>query len=202
MKEMKTRILTLLLALFTLGASAQNAKAILDKTAALCTQGAVQAKFTAKAPQGTSSGTLVAQGNKFTLQSGQASIWFDGKTEWSLIPGSGEVNVTEPTAKEIASMNPMNFVRLYKSGYKLAAKSSGSNYEVHMTATSKSKAIKEMYVYVDQKTYKPKTIKMRTGAKGWTTITVSSFAQQGKKADSYFRFNAKDHPKVQVVDLR
>lgn len=198
---MKNRIIILLLALFSIGASAQNAKSILDKTAALCSSGAVQAKFTAKASQGVGSGTLVAQGNKFTLQSNQATIWFDGKTEWSLVSGSGEVNITEPTAKEIASMNPMNFVNLYKSGYKLSAKTVGIDYEVHLTATSNKKEIKEMYIVVSKSSYKPKVVKLRTG-KDWTVITVNSFNQIGKKPDSFFKFNAKDHPKAQIIDMR
>lgn len=199
---MKNLLAILILALVALGANAETAKGVLDKTAALYSTGAVQAKFQARAPQGTTSGTLVAQGNKFTLQSGQASIWFDGKTEWSLVHGTDEVNVTEPTAKEIASMNPMNFVSLYKSGYKSTLKTVGSNYEVHLVATSKAKSIKEMYVYVDKSSYKPKTIKMRTDSKNWTTITVNSFQTIGKKGDAYFKYSSKDHPGVQVVDLR
>lgn len=196
------KLLTLLFTLCAMTLSAQTAKSVLDKTAALCTKGAVQAAFTAKAPQGSSTGTIVTQGSKFTLTSNQATIWFDGKTEWSLVGGSNEVNVTEPTAKEIASMNPMNFVNMYKSGYKSTLKTQSNGYEVHLVATSKSKAIKEMYVVVDKASYKPKTIRLRTNAKDWTTITVKSFATMAKKADTYFRFNKKDNPKVQVIDLR
>lgn len=199
---MKRYLTLLLVALLTLGASAQTAKQVLDKTAALCSAGAVQAKFNAKGAKGSSNGTLVAQGNKFTLQSNQASIWFDGKTEWSLVSGSDEVNVTEPTAKELASLNPMHFVTMYKSGYKTSMKTQGNTHEVHLEATSKSKSIKEMYVTVDKATSKPKVIRFRTGAKDWTTITVTSFSTQGKKSDAYFRFNRKDHPKVSVIDLR
>lgn len=196
------KLFTIMFVLCSLGLSAQTAKSVLDKTAALCTAGAVQAKFTAKGTRGNASGTLIAQGNKFTLQSNQSTIWFDGKTEWSLVGGSDEVNVTEPTDKEIAGMNPMNFVNLYRTGYKSDLKTVGSLHEVHLIATSKSKAIKEMYIYIDRSSSKPRTIKMRTGQKDWTTINVTSFQQLGKKADSYFRFNRKDYPKVQVVDLR
>lgn len=196
---MKTKILALLLALFSLGASAQNAKQILDKTAALCHSGAVQARFTIA---GSGSGTLVMQGSKFTLQSSEASIWFDGKTEWSLVKGSGEVNVLEPSAKEIAQMNPMNFVNLYKSGYKYSTKVVGANHEVHLLATSNGKSIKEAYIYVNKSSYKPVQIKIRTGSKGWMVINVNSFDQIGKKPDSYFKFSAKDHPKTRIVDMR
>lgn len=193
------KLLTLLFALLTLGASAQNAKQILDKTAALCNSGAVQAKFYVS---GSGSGTIVMQGNKFTLQSSEASIWFDGKTEWSLVSGSGEVNVLEPSAKEIAQMNPMNFVNLYKSGYKYTSKTVGSNYEVHLQATSSGKSIKEAYIYVNKSSYKPTQIKIRTGSKNWMSIAVNSFNQIGKKPDSYFKFSAKDHPKTRIIDMR
>lgn len=193
------KLLTLLLALFTLGASAQNAKQILDKTASLCNSGAVQAKFYVS---GSGGGTLVMQGNKFTLQSSEATIWFDGKTEWSLVSGSGEVNILEPSAKEIAQMNPMNFVNLYKSGYKYSSKTVGNTYEVHLQATSGGKSIKEAYIYVNKTTYKPTQIKIRTGSKNWMSIAVNSFNQIGKKPDSFFKFSAKDHPKTRVIDMR
>lgn len=196
------KLFTLLLLCCSLSLSAQTAKSVLDKTASLCSAGAVQAKFTAKGARGNANGTIVAQGNKFTLHSNQATIWFDGKTEWSLVGGSDEVNVTEPTPKEIASMNPMNFVNIYRSGYQNTLKTIGSQYEVHLVATSKSKAIKEMYVVVDKATSKPRSIRMRTGNNDWTTITISSFQQLGKKGDGYFRFNRKDYPKMQIVDLR
>lgn len=191
-------IISILIALFSLGANAQTAKQVLDKTASLYSKSAVQVGFTTNG----NSGTLVAQGNKFTLQSAQATIWFDGKTEWSLVKGSNEVNIVEPTAKEIATMNPMNFVSLYKSGYKQEVKTVGTNYEVHLTATANSKAIKEMYITIDKASYRPKTVKMRTNSKNWTTISVTSFTQTAKKADSYFKFNRASYPKARIIDLR
>lgn len=199
---MKNKIILLLFALFSLGLSAQTAKSVLDKTAALCSSGAVQVNFTAKGARGNSSGTLVAQNNKFTLQSPQANIWFDGKTEWSIVSGSDEVNVSNPSAKEIASMNPMNFVNLYKKGYKSTLKTVGNNYEVHLVATSKSQAIKEMYIYVSKTSSKPILVKMRTGSKDWTSIVVNSFKTLGKQSDAAFKYNVKDHPGMKVIDLR
>lgn len=195
------QILSLLFAFFALTASAQTATAVLDKTAALCSGKAVQVKFSSKG-QGASSGTIVIQNKMFTIQSGQASVWFDGKTEWSLVAGSDEVNVTEPTAKEIATMNPMNFVYLYRAGYKSSLKTTGNQHEVHLTATDGGKSIKEAYVYVDKSSYKPRSVKFRTGAKDWTTVTISSFQVIGKKSKGFFQFNRSAHPNVQVIDLR
>ena len=37
--------------------------------------------------------------------------------------------------------------------------------------------------------------------KGWTTITLSGF-QTKNLSDSQFRFNSKEHPSAEVIDLR
>lgn len=198
---MKSRIIFLIFALISLGISGQTAKSVLDKTAARCTQGAVQVDFSAKAKQGTSTGTLVAQGNRFTLSSPEVNIWFDGRTEWSMVKGSGEVNVFNPSAKEIASMNPLNFINLYKKGYKMSMKTVGSNYEVHLVASSSKQSIGEMYLYINKQTYKPAIVKLRTG-KDWTAITIKNFKSLGQKPAAYFSYNAKDYPGVTVIDMR
>ena len=177
-------MLTLLLAV---GGSAQTATSVLDKAAKALTGGSVTAAFSAKGGMGNSSGTITVQGDKFVLQSPQARIWFDGKTEWALAQGSGEVNVTTPTAAEIASMNPMNFLHLYKHGYK---------------ATLTKAAIKELYITLNSSNYQPSIVRLRTNSHNWTTISIRSLQKSGKKSDAFFRFNPKDHPKVEVVDLR
>ena len=198
---MKKALLFIILTLSYTFLAAQTARDVLDKTAALCANGAVQVEFSAKSKEGSSSGTLVAQGNRFTLKSSEASIWFDGKTEWSLITGSGEVNVINPTAQEIAAMNPLNFIHLYKKGYRMVIKDAGNSHEIHLNATSGKKNIQEMYLYIDKKTSKPKVVKFRTGRK-WTSMIVRSFKRIGALKPSAFTFNPKDFPGTTVIDMR
>lgn len=194
----------LLLFIFAISYSllaAQTAKSILDKTAALCTKGAVRVEFSAKSKEGSSSGTLVAQGNRFTLKSPEASVWFDGKTEWSLMAGAGEVNVVNPTVQEIAAINPLNFIHLYKKGYRMTMKDAGNNHEIYLKATSAPKSIQEMYLYIDKKTAAPKLVKFRSGRK-WTSITVRSFKNIGTLNPGTFTFNPKDFPGTAIIDMR
>ena len=132
----------------------------------------------------------------------QTRIWFDGKTEWALAQGSGEVNVTTPSAGEVASINPMNFVYLYKRGYNATVADKGTSYEVHLVATNAKNSIKEAYVMVAKSSNLPYQVRIRTGASSWTTISISGLQVGAKKGDAFFRFNAKDFPKVDVVDLR
>ena len=66
--------------------NANQAKACLDKaTAAIIShKGGVQACFSiSKLGLGGTSGTVAIKGNKFMAVTRQASIWFDGKTQWT-----------------------------------------------------------------------------------------------------------------------
>ena len=57
-----------------------------------------------------------------------------------------------------------------------------------------------MYIVVNQKTYIPSQIRYNQG-KGWTTINITSF-KSASLSDSMFRFNSKDFPQAEVIDLR
>lgn len=70
---------------------------------------------------------------------------------------------------------------------------------MHLYATNQQRTIKEMYVIVG-KDYYPRTIKMRQ-SNGWTTIKVSNFRARNL-SDATFRFNKKDYPHAEIIDLR
>ena len=76
----------------------------------------------------------------------------------------------------------------------------GNSYEVHLTATDKKRNIQEMYITVNKTSYAPTQVKMKQ-RNGWTTINISSL-KASKLNDAIFRFNAKDYPHAEVIDLR
>ena len=198
------KLITMLTLAIALGmtATAQNAKKILDKTASVVAyKGGASANFSISGTKTTAtSGSISIKGNKFQARTPMAVIWFDGKTSWTYMKSSEEVSVSTPTAAQLTAMNPYSFINLYKNGYKYTAKTEGNSYEVHLTATSKAKNIQEMYITVNKNTYVPSLIRMRRGA-NWTTIKVSNF-KRANLSDATFRFNAKDYPKAEIIDLR
>ncbi|MDO5074743.1 MAG: LolA-like putative outer membrane lipoprotein chaperone [Bacteroidales bacterium] len=197
------RIFSLFLAtLLSLSAVAQNARKVLDQTASRLSKGSVTIQFSASGALGSSSGTITTQGSKFVLQSPQAHIWFDGKTEWAQAKNSNEVNVTTPTSQEIAKMNPINFLNLYKRGYNATLTDKGKVHEVRLSATQPKSSIQEMQISIDKTTQLPTSIRLRTGHNQWSTVVLHKVQQGGKKHDNFFRFNPKDHPKLEIVDLR
>ena len=178
----------------------QSAKQVLDKTAAVvAAKSGAKASFTIKGDQMNASGTIAIKGRKFQASTPQATIWFDGKTQWTYLKKNDEVNVANPTEAELAAINPYNFIYMYKKGYKYTMEKKNGSFIVHLTATDK-RSIQEMYITITPKSYIPSQIRMRQ-QKGWTTITISGF-KQSKLSDGLFRFNSKDFPNAEVIDLR
>ncbi len=202
---MKRIILMACVAMLSLALNAQNAtkaRQILDKTAAIVNnKDGASARFKISGEStGTVSGTIAIKGNKFRATTPEASVWFNGKTQWTYMKDSEEVNVSNPSETQQAKMNPYTFITLYKKGYALGMTNVSGGYKIHLTAQDKKRAIQEMYITVNSKTYLPTTVRMKTKGK-WTTITISQF-KASKQSDASFTFNSKDFPEAEVVDLR
>ena len=190
---MKKILFLSLFMLVTLCATAQNAaqaKKVLDKTAAIVgRKGGASANF-----------SISIKGNKFYARTPQAIVWYNGKTQWSWMKQTNEVNITTPTEAKQAQMNPYKFINIYRSGYNLDMKTEGNSYQVHMVAQNKKRTLQELYITVDKKSYTPSQVKFRQD-KNWTTISISNF-QAKNVSNSTFVFQAKDYPKAEVIDLR
>jgi len=185
--------------LFT--ANAQSAKSVLDKAAASVTVASgVKANFRMTTTTGNTSGTIAIKGKKFYATTPQAKIWFDGKTQWTYLKNNDEVNVSNPTEAQLQAINPYNFINLYKNGYTYTMNTAGTNYVIHLTSNSANRKIKELFITVNKKSYEPMQVKMLQGKK-WTTFDITSIKKE-KIADSQFRFNSKDFPKAEIIDLR
>ena len=184
---------------------AQTAKQVLDKAAAVVSnKDGVTANFSIKGSSGAqlqSSGTIVIKGKKFHVTTPQASIWFDGKTMWTYLKKNDEVNISTPTESQLATINPYNFINMYKQGYGYTLEKVAGNYVVHLVATDKKKSIQDAYIHVQQKSYIPSQIIYRNAKGVVTTIAITGF-KATTQPDGNFRFNAKDFPKAEVIDLR
>ena len=199
---MKRILLSLsLIALIMNSAVAQTAKEVLDKCAATVTaKEGVQASFTMNSAQyGSASGTIAVKGRMFHASTAIASMWFDGKTQWTYMKKNDEVNVTNPTEDQQQALNPYNFINLDKKGYKYSMTKTDAGYSVHLTSTGKAR-ISELFITVDKDSYQPKEVKLLQNKK-WTTFTISNL-KQVQMDDSAFRFNSKDFHTAEVIDLR
>ncbi len=179
----------------------QSAKEVLDKAAAaVSNKTGITASFTLKGGQMNNKGSISIKGKKFQITTPDVIIWFDGKTQWSYVKKNDEVNISTPNESQLQSLNPYNFIYMYKKGYNNTVTKKGNNYEAHLTATDKKKSVQEMYITIHQKTFIPSEIRIKH-SKGWNTIEVSN-VKKANLSDGIFHFNSKDFPTAEVIDLR
>ena len=104
-----------------------DARDILDRAAdAFRREGGVKITFSVRAPEGNTNGSIRLKGDKFLLETEGVTTWFDGRTQWSYLASSDEVNVSEPTLEELQSINPYSWLSLYKQDYKLKVAKTGN----------------------------------------------------------------------------
>ena len=198
------KIVFVMTTMLLLGVSsfAQTANTVLDKCAAtVSSKKGVTANFTMQSAQyGNAVGTISLKGQKFYMLSNTTTMWFDGTTLWTYMASNEEVNISKPTTQQLQTLNPYNFINLYKSGYSSTMTTSGTNYQVHLTSTDEQHKIKEAFLTIDKTSYVPKEIKMLTGNK-WTTFTISGLKKE-TLADSKFRYDPNLYPDAEIIDLR
>ena len=199
---MKKHFALIMMLLLSVGAQAESAKRILDKAAAsVSNPGGVLAHFQMISKQfGSTEGEIAVKGNKFHATTPDATLWFDGKTQWTYMKSNDEVNVSTPSEAQLQAINPYNFINIYKKGYKLSSKKVENFYEVHLVPTDKNRKIQEMYIIVDANSYHPTHVKMKQKDK-WSTVIISQL-KTATLSDDMFQFNSKDFPKAEIIYLR
>ncbi|MBQ9357067.1 MAG: cell envelope biogenesis protein LolA [Prevotella sp.] len=202
---MKTKrlFLGLLLAVLTINACfGQTATQVLDRCAAkVSSQDGATANFAMTSAQyGDAQGTISIKGQMFRTQTGTVSMWFDGTTLWTYMAQNDEVNISTPNDQQLQTLNPYNFINMYRSGFSTTMNTTATTFVVHLTATDQQRRIREAFITVDKTSYAPKEIKMLQGNR-WTTFTISNLRTE-RLADTMFRFDHTAYPNAEVIDLR
>ncbi|MCR4922217.1 MAG: hypothetical protein K5945_11025 [Bacteroidaceae bacterium] len=205
-------LLTLMFSIFAIGARAEiNGRKVLDKAATFIRKsGDIRVSFAATSFRGTNEegsirGTLLLQGKKFQLNTPEMITWFDGATQWSYLTENEEVNITQPTEKEIQAVNPYVFLDLYKKGYSIEMKESTlrdtPTYEVHLVAQKAEIAAQEIFIDVRQSDFCPLCVRVRQEGI-WNRISIWEFNGGQHFTDKDFTFPKEQYPDAELIDLR
>ena len=186
-----------------------DARDILDRAAdAFRREGGVKITFSVRAPEGNTNGSIRLKGDKFLLETEGVTTWFDGRTQWSYLASSDEVNVSEPTPEELQSINPYSWLSLYKQDYKLKVAKTGNAsddtaYKVVMNATKRSQDMQCIILYIEKGSFRPLKLRMvQRGSKDAAVVFINSYQTGKNYDDSLFVFDRKAYPTAELVDLR
>lgn len=200
--------LTLILSLIVLGVSAVFAAdtplQILRRSAdKLRSAKSLHVTYTATADGHTYEGTLVTQGDMFTISSPQMKSWYDGKTQWTYSSQIGEVNVITPTTDEVRQINPLAIISSLTNDYTVTSlKSPAGSSGVLLTAKNRKADIRSADITVDSKSLYPTRIMLTMSNNQTVNIDIKDIKPGGELPADNFRFNKSRYPGVQVVDLR
>lgn len=186
-----------------------DARDILDRAAdAFRREGGIKITFSVRAPEGNTNGSIRLKGDKFLLETEGVTTWFDGRTQWSYLASSDEVNVSEPTPEELQSINPYSWLSLYKQDYKLKVAKTGNAsddtaYKVVMNATKRSQDMQCIILYIEKGSFRPLKLSMvQWGSKDAAVVFINSYQTGKNYDDSLFVFDRKAYPTAELVDLR
>lgn len=211
---MKITLVILLAILSFQTTVAQNAREILDKVSSTYSASpgfvltfTLNSEDTGSKTTYSSDGKAYVKDNKFKIDVPDGITWFDGKTQWVYVSGSDEVNVTNPTGEELASISPTALLNIYKSGFKLDYKGEKREngkqvYTIEMTPQSKKSEVVKFILKIDKAThlFTQITVKDKNGINNVLMIRKTEKTQT--LSDTFFTFNKKEYPNVEIIDLR
>ena len=187
-------------------AQQEGARDILRRAAdTFLREGGVYVSFSLRSSEGLSSGTLRLKGEKFVLEAGGMTTWFDGHTQWTYLPSSDEVNISEPTDEELQTLNPYAWLYLYDREYdlqSLPAETSGQ-YKIEMSARSVGEQVARLVLWLDKSGLHPVKFSLTlAGNVEPTLITVRDYRTRQPYTDAMFVFDPGEYPTAEVIDLR
>ena len=152
-------------------------------------------------------GDATVKGTKFRLKMAGQEIFNDGKLMATYIKETNEVNLQDFDPSAGGDLDPTRIYSAYKKGFKYAflqeKKEGTQTYEVvELTSTGKNSQVDKVQIQVNKadKSINSWKIFQKNGQK--VTYKVEQFQPDVTVPDTYFTFNSKQFPGVEVVDLR
>lgn len=206
------------LVLSVAGYSQQDAKAkeILEKvTKTTQSLSALDAKFSfemnnkAKNIQEKSNGSIVMKGKKYRLNipTMGLQVTCDGKTIWSYMSKSNEVNISNLDESTDELMDPAKIFTIYERGfnYKFAGESVDGGipvYLIDLTPQKPTGDIQKIKIMIDKQKMLIRGADMSGKDGNNYAVSVSQFNTEGNWTDADFVFDPKKYKGIEVVDMR
>lgn len=198
----------------SIGKSDPAAKKILDNVSSkFKTYKSVTANFSLRIEnsggkvQGTKSGTVNMKGSKYRVNISGQEIYSDGNNIWTYDRSANEVQLTkfDPSANTITPQKM--FTNFYDKDflYKLNSEKKLGNkviQQIELTPVDKTKTFFKVLVDIDKNSRNIVSTKVFEKNGNRYIYTVTSMKTNAPLSESLFVFNSKNHPNVEVVDLR
>lgn len=147
-------------------------------------------------------GTLLAKGDKYRLSAAGQDVICDGKTVWTYLKDTKEVQINEVGADD-DSFTPTrmlsNYTRDYKSKF---IEEKGNEQVIELYPVKKAKSMVKVRLTIDKAKKQVSRFLIQDKNGSTFTYTINKFVTDQPIADSQFGFNKADYPGVEINDMR
>ncbi|UKJ09027.1 LolA family protein [Solitalea lacus] len=155
----------------------------------------------------TQNGTLYIKQktNKYKVILGGTELFSDGKLSYTYLKDAKEIQINN-LEKNGEGLNPAQIFTIYEKGFKYLLKGEkkdgASIVQLIDLVPLSTKQFSKIELSVDKKLKQLKQIKIFDKNGNRYTYKVKTFVQNPKVDDTFFAFDKKKFPGVEVVDLR
>lgn len=149
-------------------------------------------------------GNLKMEGKKFCLETDNLITWYNGKTMWSYAESIGEVNITQPSAQELAEINPYLLLDNYVKSYNVHEEKSKKRGERTFCLTSTKRDIyyNKIILTINTDNMAPVLFELIDRNNNTTFISIYHFDKDVTHPSSTFTFDKNKYPNAAIIDLR
>ncbi|HZI24268.1 MAG TPA: outer membrane lipoprotein carrier protein LolA [Chryseolinea sp.] len=151
-------------------------------------------------------GKLTVKGDKYHMVLPEQEVINNGATIWTYLPEAKEVNIDnyDPNSDDI---NPFKIYEIYKKNFKylyLQEKTEGGVLceEIDLVPEKKDAQYFKIKLFISKKDKTIKGLTMFDKGGNRYKYSVTKFLPDSKVDDTYFTFDPKKYPGVEVIDLR
>jgi outer membrane lipoprotein carrier protein len=151
-------------------------------------------------------GKITVKGDKFRLVLPEQEVINNGTTIWTYLPEAKEVNIDnyDPNSDDV---NPSKIYEIYKKGFKylyLGDKTEGGAVceEIDLVPEKKDAQFFKIKMFINKKDKSIQSWTMFDKGGNKYKYTISKFNPNIKVEDSFFAFDVKKYPGVEIIDLR
>lgn len=151
-------------------------------------------------------GKLTVSGDKYRISLPEQEVINNGATVWTYLPEVKEVNI-DNYDKSSGDINPLKIYEIYQKDFKylyIQEKTEGGVVceEVDLVPEKKDAQYFKIKLLIKKKDKVIQSLTMFDKGGNRYKYTITKFTPNATIADSYFTFDAKKYPGVEVIDLR
>lgn len=149
------------------------------------------------------SGKIAVKGSCFAVNTSSNSTIYDGVTQWTISASDREISIFEPTADEIAQVNPFSIIKSYNRDYNLKMlQSDNSIVKMQLTPKNVDSSIRTITITFGTVSKLPQHMSITLDDGSVLNVSISDIKTNADIPSARFSVSAKDYLGYEIIDLR